>query len=528
MIAAEDRRPNVLYLIIDDLRPALGSYDYFPKVRTPNIDQLASQSLQFNNAHAQQTVCAPSRTSFLTSRRPDSTRLYDFGSYWRTHAGNYTTLPQYFKENGYHTYSIGKVFHPGIPSNYSDDSPYSWSEPAYHPSTQKYTMAKVCPSKNGSLAMNLLCAVNVFTQPEATLPDIQSSDHAVEVIQKFKQSGTKPFFLAVGFHKPHIPYKFPEEFLKLYPLSSIGLAPDPFVPKGLPPVAYSPWSRLRIRDDVIPLNLSFPYGPIPSLFQRKIRQHYYSAVSYSDMMVGKVLDQLTKSGLAENTIIVLNGDHGWSLGEHGDWCKYENLEPVTRVPLMVHVPKVTTNHSHFELKNPFLPHGKIPKGPQSDALAELVDIFPTLADLAGLPPLPTCPKDSFGVELCSEGLSLAPLLKVAKNPRKLQQIEWKDAVFSQYPRPSDFPQRNTDLPSLKDIKIMGYSMRTEHHRYTEWVSFNPKSYFANFSQVHAKELYLRDDDPLEDYNVAYDEKYADLAESLRKKLIAGWRNALPK
>nr|XP_039260210.1 iduronate 2-sulfatase-like isoform X2 [Styela clava]XP_039260211.1 iduronate 2-sulfatase-like isoform X3 [Styela clava] len=520
---------NVLLIVVDDLRPALGCYD-FPKIISPNIDQLASKSVLFNNAHVQQAVCGPSRTSFLTSRRPDTTKLYDFGSYWRTHAGNFTTLPQHFKENGYFAYSIGKVFHPGKCSNGTDDFPYSWSVPAYHPSTQKYKMQKVCPNPDGTLSMNLLCAVNVSTQPEKTLPDIQSSDHAVEILKQLEKDQQKePFFLAVGFHKPHVPFKFPEEYLELYPLSKIDLAPDPFVPKKLPTVAYSPWTPLRRRDDVIALNLSFPYGPIPDIFQRKIRQHYFSSVSYMDAMVGKVLNQLTLSGFANNTIIAFVGDHGWSLGDHGDWCKFENLEPVTRVPFLFHIPQMTTTSSNFKFQDPFESAniGKVFQKMQlkSDALVELVDLFPTLSDLANLPQIPLCNKNSSKTQLCTEGLSMATLLE---NVVRGEETPWKNAVFSQYPRPSVEPRENSDLPKLKDIRIMGYTMRTKDHRYTEWIGFDPVTFYANFSQVYARELYLHDIDPLEDNNVASEPSSKQLVRKLRKKLIAGWRNALPK
>lgn len=161
----------------------------------------------------QQALCAPSRNSLLTSRRPDSLRLYDFYSYWRTTVGNFTTLPQYFKENGYFTYSIGKVFHPGISSNFSDDYPFSWSIKPFHPKTEVYMNSKVCIDANGNLAKNLLCPVIVNLQPDETLPDLESSQEAVRFLKNKEKITRKPFFLAVGFHKPHIPFKFPIEYL---------------------------------------------------------------------------------------------------------------------------------------------------------------------------------------------------------------------------------------------------------------------------------------------------------------------------
>ncbi|MGH0181175.1 UNVERIFIED_CONTAM: hypothetical protein FKN15_006157 [Acipenser sinensis] len=199
---------NVLLIVADDLRPSLGCFGD-KVVKSPNIDQLASKSNVFHNAFVQQAVCAPSRTSFLTGRRPDTTRLYDFGSYWREHAGNYTTLPQHFKSSGYITMSVGKVFHPGIASNHSDDYPYSWSTPPYHPSSYEYEKKKVCKGKDGKLHANLLCPVDVSEMPEGTLPDMQSTEEAVRLLKAVKDE-SHPFFLAVGYHKPHIPFRYPQ------------------------------------------------------------------------------------------------------------------------------------------------------------------------------------------------------------------------------------------------------------------------------------------------------------------------------
>ncbi|XP_069749590.1 iduronate 2-sulfatase isoform X2 [Narcine bancroftii] len=350
------RHMNVLFIIADDLRTSLGCYGD-PVVKSPNIDQLASKSVVFKNAFAQQALCGPSRTSFLTSRRPDTTRLYDHNSYWRSHAGNYTTLPQYLKMNNFLTLSVGKVFHPGIVSNHTDDYPYSWSIPPFHPSTQKYKNAKVCRGPGSKRYANLVCPVDVKEMPEHTLPDIQSTDEAIHLLKSVKNTGS-PFFLAVGYHKPHIPLKYPKEFLKLYPRKEIHLAPDPKVPLKLPPVAYNPWTDVRSRDDVHALNISFPYGPIPKDFQVLIRQSYFAAVSYMDTQVGRLLDALEEHELINNTIIVFTSDHGWSLGEHGEWAKYSNFDVATRVPLMFYVPGLTATlplpkQRVFPFINPF-------------------------------------------------------------------------------------------------------------------------------------------------------------------------------
>ncbi|KAM9577170.1 iduronate 2-sulfatase isoform 2-T2 [Trichechus inunguis] len=401
---------NVLLIVVDDLRPTLGCYED-KLVRSPNIDQLASRSILFQNAFAQQAVCAPSRVSFLTGRRPDTTRLYDFNSYWRVHAGNFSTIPQYFKENGYVTMSVGKVFHPGISSNHSDDSPYSWSIPPYHPSSEKYENTKTCRGQDGELHANLVCPVDVEDVPEGTLPDKQSTERAIYLLEKMKMSA-RPFFLAVGYHKPHIPFRYPKEFQKLYPLENITLAPDPQVPAGLPPVAYNPWMDIRQREDVQALNVSVPYGPIPADFQRKIRQSYFASVSYLDTQVGHLLSALDDLHLASSTIIAFTSDHGWSLGEHGEWAKYSNFDVTTRVPLMFYVPGRTAllpeaGEKLFPYIDPFDSISELMEpGRQAEEVVELVSLFPTLAGLAGLQVPPRCPVPSFHVELCREGQNL--------------------------------------------------------------------------------------------------------------------------
>lgn len=488
---------NVLFIIADDLRTSLGCYGD-AVVKSPNIDQLASRSHVFLNAFAQQAVCAPSRTSLLTSRRPDTTRLYDFNSYWRTHAGNYCTLPQYFKQQGYFTKSVGKVFHPGIASNHTDDFPYSWSVPAYHPASFSFEKKKVCRGEDGRLHENLLCAVNVSQQPMQTLPDIESTDEAMSFLRS-RANRDQPFFLAVGFHKPHIPFRIPQEFLSLYPVDHMTLAPDPDVPERLPLVAYNPWVDIRLREDVQRLNLSFPFGPIPKDFQLRLRQHYYAAVSYLDCQVGRLLSALDQLGLSHNTTVVFTSDHGWSLGEHGEWAKYSNFDVATRVPLMFYVPGVTAetrSPKTFPFIDVFGPTPSFTNGQETESLVELLDVFPTLAHVSGLKVPKPCPDVSFKVELCREGTNRAKLF-IHKDQRKSRET----VAFSQYPRPSDTPQMNSDLPDLRDITVMGYSLRTWGYRYTLWLGFSPQTFQVNLSDVHAGELYLMDSDPGQDHNV---------------------------
>ncbi|XP_076362814.1 iduronate 2-sulfatase isoform X2 [Tachypleus tridentatus] len=538
---------NILFIIVDDLRPTLGCYGDRSMI-TPNIDQLARRGIKFNWVFAQQAECGPSRTSLLTSRRPDTTFTYDQHTCWRTSAGNFRTLPQHFKKSGYYTVSVGKVFHPGKASNMTDDYPYSWSQEPYHPSTQQYKMAKVCPGPDGKLHMNLICPVKVDSQPEGTLPDIQSSQYARDFLKHFAtiselEKCAKPFFLAVGFHKPHIPLKFPQEYINLYPLSSMSLAPDPRLPHYMPPVAWNPWMDLRKRDDVKKFNVSFPYGELPEKFQKEIRQGYFASISYMDDLVGQLLGTLEQTGLASNTLVVFLGDHGWSLGEHQEWSKFSNFEVALQVPLLISIPHITDLKDGFRQPFRYVPvvnntfkkensfHVAIKESYREvNELVELVDLYPTLVELSEIPLVPPCSLTSNEIEFCTEGSSLKPLIDKAVYVTTFLEnsISWKNAVFSQYPRPSLQPMKISDSPELNNIHIMGYTMRTNKYRYTEWMDFDPKTLRANWSSVHAQELYLHEDDPLEDRNKAGFNEYKELVDNLSKQLREGWRAVLPK
>lgn len=530
-IVSSEGRLNVLFIVADDLRPSLGCYDASSMV-TPNIDYLASQSVVFNRAYAQQAICGPSRASFLTSRRPNTTHVFDQHTYWRRKGGNFTTLPQHFKNNGYLTYSVGKIFHPGA-SGKDDDYPYSWSVPPYHPSTQKYKMSKVCPGDDGKTYMNIVCPVDVSAMPEKTLPDLQTTQHALEIMRNLSLFQQRPFFLAVGYHKPHIPLKYPKEYLDLYPLEDVHLAPDPTLPHKLPTVAWNPWADLRERDDVKRLNVSFPYGPLPVHYQLLVRQSYYAATTYMDDQVGQLLHGLNKYNLTSNTMIVFLGDHGWSLGEHQEWSKYSNFEVALRVPLIIYVPGLRNNriNSHRKTmynRNTSNKYRHNENYSVTNSMVELVDIFPTLAELSGIEVPKLCPCNSSKVMLCTEGSSLVPLIKRFSFNNGNKHVKWKSAVFSQFPRPSDLPQENSDQPRLRDIRIMGYTIRTELYRYTEWVGFDPITLQTNWSDLHARELYVHTTDPSEDNNVADLPHYKQTVTQLSAMLHEGWRNALPK
>ncbi|XP_063978927.1 iduronate 2-sulfatase [Diachasmimorpha longicaudata] len=504
--------PNFLLIIVDDLRPALGCYSDW-KSFTPNIDELARKGITFNNAYAQQALCAPSRNSLLTSRRPDTLGLYDFYSYWRETTGNFTTLPQYLKDHGYTTMSVGKVFHPGISSNNSDDSPYSWSREAFHPYTNRYKDSPLCTSEDDRLpARNLVCPVDVSSMPRGTLPDIENFEAAKEFLNNYKNNitnthGETPFFLALGFEKPHIPLKHPKKYLSYHPLDKFTLN-DYYWPDNISSVAYNPWTDLRKREDVEKLNLTFPWEKIPENFGKKILQSYYSAVSYIDELIGGLMSETKKLGLDKNTVVILTSDHGWSLGEHSQWGKYSNFEVAVRVPLIVSLPN---SHQRINLK--------------SNAIVELVDLFPTIAELSGNP-IKLCPKNHSGI-VCSEGISFVPVCN-AVSQNKI--INWKRGGFSQYPRPGVSPtwSPNSDEPRLHQIKIMGYTLRTKHYRYTAWVKFDVLRMTSDWNKFIADELYDHTKDPHEMINQANNTDYRKTRIKLKKLLKSGWRRSLPR
>ena len=480
---------NVLFLVADDMRPDIGVYNEndqtHQKMYTPNLDKLAKQSLLLKRAYVQQAVCSPTRASLLTSRRPDTTHVHDLIQYWREVGGNFTTIPQYFKENGYMTAGMGKIFHPGGASGHDD--PISWTEPYFH--------GKAPHWKNAS-RYSWYAASEEETKQFPLLDD-QTAEHAVEMLNMLAseaRNGQQPFFLAVGFHKPHLPFLFPEQFLKHYPINDIQTPDNPYAPIGMPQVAWSNFDEIRKYDDIMN---NYGYGDIngtqfPDTVVKQLRRAYYSAISYTDSLVGKVVDTLENLGLASNTIISFWGDHGWQLGEHGEWCKHTNFELATHAPMMVKVPGMTD-------------HGVVTETP-----TEFVDLFPTLVEAAGLPKLPLCPENSSNVTTCTEGISMIPLIE---DPER----EWKSAVFSQYPR-----------MIVSGNVVMGYTLRAEVYRYTEWVFYDTVKYEPIWDQTRGFELYDHSDDPQENINRIDDPNYNDIKKKLSKVLHDGWRAAIPE
>ena len=501
---------NVLFLAVDDLRPELGTYG-MDFIKSPNIDKLASESLVFDRAYCQVALCSPSRASLLTGRRPDTNHVWKIAidEYWRMFT-NATTIPQYFKENGYMSAGIGKIFHAGAPSGY-DDIKYSWSVPYFH------------APKDSANDMSW----HSFNTNTTNLQDGKIADYAVNTLREINQNRTKgdtrPFFIAVGFHKPHLPFYCAKKFYDMYPQATqIALPKNPGVPKNFPPIARGLGSIYKYRDTKMfypnitkcqtDVQASF-YGEgctISDDYTRVLRRGYYACVSQTDDQIGKVISEMTSLGFADDTIIVFWGDHGWQLGEHNHWCKQTNFEDATRVPFMLRVPGVTD------------------KGMRTSALVELIDIFPTITELAGIKVPPMCPVGDKQPLACVEGTSLTPLLQ---NPN----MQFKKAAFSQYPRPAEgmtvIPNKHPFNDSEHDENVMGYSIRVDQYRFTEWYRFNHTTATPNFTDIWATELYNHTEATIffndENINVASEPDIQGLVETLRKTLQAGWRAAMP-
>jgi arylsulfatase A-like enzyme len=487
--AAAPAKPNILFIAVDDLRPELGCYGR-GHIKSPNIDRLAGRGMTFTRAYCQQAVCSPSRSSLLTGARPDTTKVWDLVTHFRTAIPDVVTLGQHFKNNGYFVQGMGKIYHGGY-----DDKP-TWSVPWQTPKAVRYALPEnvtldarrneVDPDDPDPVAAKAKAAQAQAAKPDDTtagkfdtrgpafeaadVPDDTYQDGkvaslAVSTLRELRRK-KEPFFLAVGFIKPHLPFVAPKKYWDLYDPAAIQLAPNPFRPKDAPSYSILPGGELRNYHGI-------PKESVGPDLARQLKHGYYAAVSYTDAQIGKVLDELDRLGLRDNTIVVLWGDHGWKLGEHDAWCKHSTVENDTNAPLILSVP------------------GMKHAGGKTDALVEFVDIYPTLSELAGLP-LPGH----------LEGTSFTPVLD---EPARA----WKTAAFSQYPRNGD------------GTKLMGYSMRTDRYRFTVWVERN------DHSKVHATELYDHQLDPQENTNVAGLPANAALVSGLMEQWKKGWRGALP-
>lgn len=443
--AATGQRPNILLLCIDDLKPLLGCYGE-AVVRSPNIDRLATRGVLFESAYCNQAVCAPSRNALMTGLRSTTLGIYDLPTNFRVATPEAVTLAQYFRQHGWRAEALGKIMH-STQGNREDAE--SWSVPYWRPSEGMYALpnnketlqrARISGSARGPLVENA-------DVPDTAYADGMIADEAIKRLRAAQEKPETPFFLAVGFLKPHLPFGVPKRYWDLYRRDTF---PLPAI--NGPPVAapdYAPSNSQELRE----LYSDFPrHGPVSEEQQRELIHGYHAAVSYMDAQLGRVVDELDRLRLFEKTIIVLWGDHGWHLGDHGQWGKETNYEQATRIPLIVLAPGVSK------------------PGTRTRSLVESVDIYPTLAELAALPP----PQSSHPLD----GLSFAAILR---DP----QATTKQAVFHAYPRDRS-----------DGVQLIGRAVRTPQYRLVEWKVPRAAPETADL------ELYDYVADPLETKNVA--------------------------
>lgn len=466
-IPAHAEQPNVLFIAVDDLRCDLGCLGN-RTVLSPNMDRLAQRGTLFTRAYCQQAVCNPSRASLLTGLRPSTLGIWDLPTHFRDRFPDLVTLPQHFKNNGYYTENIGKIFHNWRQDTYKGDAP-SWSIPAVlHYASHGADKAIVKGPIPPDTAKTPKCEIRDV--PDEAYYDGRVAQRAVDAIGRLKES-KEPFFLAVGFWKPHAHFNAPKKYWDLYDRNAITAAENSEPPRDVPQIALHDGREIR---------RSFKSRPdsTPTAEDAVALRHgYYAAISYADAQIGKVLNALNDAGLADNTVIVLWSDHGFHLGEHGLWAKTSNFELDARVPLMIAAPG-------------------FPAGQRCSSLVELLDLYPTLVDLCDLP-APRLPEKLDQVE----GKSLKPLLN---DPSRAV----KKAAFTWHPRPA-YPAAGASPDA------MGFSIRTADYRYTEWRDFRT-------NQLVARELYDHRSDPGENRNTADLEKNRDVVEKLHSMMAQNW------
>jgi iduronate 2-sulfatase len=458
-------RPNILFIFVDDLRAELGCYGA-AHVKSPNIDGLAARGIIFDHAYCQYAQCAPSRSSLLTGLRPDQIGVYDINQNFRDVVPNVDTLPQHFKGNGYFTQGIGKVY----PSHLDDQ--VSWSTPAVDPEDPYYVdpvlrekrlaaqaHAATVPgiSDRERARMSYIQVAEAFDAPDAEYYDGVVTDMALNAMRRLKDQ-PQPFFLAVGFRKPHLPFVAPKRYWDLYEEGELSIASTESLPDGSPDYAVDS-GEFRAFKDV-------PDGKLSADYQRHMRHAYYSCVSFIDDQVGKLIHELESLGIADETLIVFLGDHGYHLGEHGHWGKWTNYECDARAPLIISYP------------------GQFKPGRRT-GLVEFVDLYPTLVELVGLPmPAHRLEGRSFKTMLQDTD---APGLKMA---------------FTQC------------LRHRPEGDVVGYSVRTEQYRYTQWL------HYPAMDAVIAEELFDYYVDPDETTNLAEQSDRSGVKQRLRSVLAS--------
>ena len=440
-----ERRVNVLFIASDDLNNDLGGYGN-PMVKSPNLDRLARRGLRFDRAYTQYPLCSPSRTSLMTGLRPDVTRIYDLITHFRKTVPDVVTLPQLFRNNGYYAARVGKIYHYGVPGDIGTsglDDPASWDavvNPRGRDKDEEHLLRRLTPQRPLGSSLTLLAA-------EGADEEQTDGKVATETIRLLEENRDKPFFIAAGFYRPHCPFIAPKKYFDLYPLDKIKLPNEPSDHlKNVPDAAFS---------------TKPPYWGLKEQQRREAIQAYFAAITFMDAQVGRLLDALDRLKLADNTIIIFWSDHGYLLSEHGQWMKMSLFEESARVPLIIAAPSAKA------------------KGQATGRTVELVDIYPTLAELCRLP-----------APSRLAGRSLRSLLD---DPR----AKWDKAAYTQVERGPQGQQ------------FMGRSVRTERWRYTEWDEGRK-----------GVELYDHAKDPHEYRNLGNDPAHAKRIEELKKLLHA--------
>ncbi|MEP2280950.1 sulfatase [Maribacter sp.] len=491
-------KPNILFISVDDLRPALGVYDDTVAI-TPNIDRLAGEGMTFRQTFSQVAVCAPSRASLMTGLRPDSTRVWHLGDKFREIYPSTVTMPQHFAKNGYHTVNLGKIFH-----NYMPDS-ISWNEPDLRPSQylQKdwlkrdgetfYIDAEV--NKSQAVKRDSLLKLKPVryadgwnTGPAWEAADVHDTlyydgaqtELAKRTLTRLANSEA-PFYMGLGFFRPHLPFTAPKKYWDLYDAKDIPLAANPNVAKNAPGHTMNSMYELRHYDGFNDIGHPQSDFKMNEERSRTLKHGYYASVSYVDALVGSLIAHLKEIGLYDNTVIILWGDHGWKLGDHNSWGKMTNYNIDLQVPMIIRYPNQEN------------------RGAQTFEITELVDMFPSLCEIAGIE-----------VPSYMQGTSFLPLIK---DPKR----SWKSAAFSQFHRR---PKVSAD-----GNRYMGYSINTKEYHYIEWYTWDPKT--GTKGELTGKELFDRINDPHETVNIAGNKELSEVTITLSKQLKKGWKQALP-
>lgn len=468
----DDKRPNILFIAVDDMKPWISPYGD-KLARTPAMDRLAARGVTFDRAYCQVALSGPTRSSLLTGLNPDHTGVWWLMGSFRNNNPAIVTLPQALKDNGYETVGVGKVYHPLIDKNLKND-PQSWSRPYVKTPGATYALA------NGRVATE--CA----DVPDNAYVDGVITEEAIRTMKELK-NGDRPFFLGVGYKKPHLPFCAPKKYWDMYSRDEMPVAE--FQAMSSDPVEYAYHNSLELKgySDIPPFESYMDARQLDVATQRRLLHAYYACISYVDAQIGKLLDALDENGLADNTVIVLFGDHGYHLGDHGLWNKITDFEQATHVPLIISAPGMA-------------------RGGHSASVVEFLDIFPTLCELTSTPH----PQQL-------DGSSLTPLLR---NPAK----RVKDYAVSQFSRSTTENYTiytDTDLKGkadeLKD-DITGYALRDDRYRLVEWTKGFKTFMPFDPDVVIGYELYDYAVDPQERVNVADDPAYAGVVQRLKSKL----------